>query len=400
MMRRLMYLILGVMALLPAPGSDAQELPILVVTWAEDGVLYFWQEGDTEPRAIGGNNAGAPQLSPNGQRIAFKRSAITATTATGSLWVVNIDGTGEQQLYAAAPDMVGQIEWLDNDTLLFNTIHYVEMGLLENNDLLLADITTTQVDELFPAGEGGQFHIGPEGQITLVRSGSYQGDPGTIHYLTTPDYTLIDLLSYPSVATASEYPFYADIHWINSTTLLTAIPAPDLVYHEDALDEYPTRLYRLTMDGMSEEIGTVPASFFGPPRWSADGAYVTFLQRTGTAADLTFELWLAAGDGTGAERYDLTQQSPVWTSGSARFLYPHAGSIWLGAPGSEPVERVAQGSMLLLPTILARGDESILIYVRLIEETMELVVAGLEGEATAFASVSRPVSFHARLINP
>jgi hypothetical protein len=399
MMRRLMYLILGVMALLPAPGSDAQESPILMVTWAEDGVLYLWREGDAQPRALGGNNAGLPQLSPDGQRIAFKRTPITDTGVTGSLWVVNVDGTGEQQLYDAAPDVVGQVEWRDNEVLLFNTVRYLEIGLRENDDLLLANVITAQVNELLPAGEGGQFHIGPEGEVVLVQPGAYQGDPGTIRYLA-PDDLLIDLLAYDGVSTASEYAFYADVQWINSTTLLTAIPDADLIYQEETLDEYPTRLYRLTTDGTSEAIGAVPASFFGQPRWSADGAYLTFLQRTGTAADLTFELWLAAGDGTGAERYDLTQQSPVWDTGSARFLYPYAGSIWIGEPANEPVERVSEGSMLFLPTVLARGDEPILIYVRLIEETMELVYAGLEGEATAFASVSRPVTFHARLINP
>lgn len=360
----------------------AQNAPGLVVAWVDGGDLMRWEGGEVEQIA---EFAAWPYLSPDGEKIAFTRAGDDGKMLSSSLWLWDAETRQEKQLFSihelptdadSASRWIHKIEWLDSARLLFNTIYDNPMMFDSLNDLWQVNIETGEVSQLRTMGNGGDFTVSLDGEhIALVIPGTYEVSSSQISIVNTETFEGIEMLTFPAVSTASEYHFYPPVFWeADRQALRVAIPDPDAIYHDG--EGLPVSLWRVTIHGESEKIGEVPASFFGLPVWSFDGQHLLYMQRIGGATSNTFNLMLAAGDGTNPLVYASgeagTIGSPRWLPDAPQFVFNQGevGAYWLGASDTPPT-RLA--GMLYSPLFLENGW-----YVY--EEAGELHYARLGGD--------------------
>ncbi len=355
-----LLLILAACAPAPTPTPSPTHAPTpsagrLSAVWVDGGNLLVWRTGEDFPRRIASGAVIQPRLNPDGSRVAFTRGPRGSAL---SLWVADLDGVAEREL--AGPDrlavdldtsqssrQIGQVAWLDPHTLFFNTLIVPTTagpGGGKADDLWRADAQTGAVTRLLADGQGGDFAISPDGAaLALVTPGFYGAAQGLIRLVDPQGQPLAELLSFEAVSTASEYAFYPNPHWLpDSSALLVAIPDRDLIYPPGA-GETPrlAALWRLEPDGPATQIGGVPATFFGLPRWSPDGAWLTYLQQEGDPAENRLTLVLAQGDGTqptpivsGAVG---ALEPPLWDGDGFTYTFGAPGQVWRVQPGRPPV---------------------------------------------------------------
>ena len=344
----------------PTPIESAGQAG-LVVAWIDGGNLVVWRTGETLPRRIAAGSAIRPVLSPDGAHVAFTRGPQGQALA---LWVAGVDGVAEREL--AGPDLldadsdsdqftrqIGQVAWLDARRVIFNTLRVPRTpgpGGGKADDLWRADVLTGAAERLLPDGEGGDFSLSPDGtRLALVTPGQYDGDLGLIRLVDIQGQPVAELLRFDAVSTASEYAFYPEPHWLPaSSALRIAIPHPDLIYPPTAGQTPPTvALWELSLDGTAQTLGTVPATFFGQPTWSADGTWLTYLRQEGDPADNRLTLVLAAGDGS--DPLDVVSGSagslapPTWDAGGFTYTAGQPGEVWRVVPGLPPTRFPAAG---------------------------------------------------------
>ncbi len=318
------------------------------VAWIENGDLMSWQQSTGEVRRIASGGVVHPYIAPDGQNIAFTRGPQGVAE---SLWVVDTVGTAEQEIasrnngirpVAAGRPLVGQVGWLDDDTLFFNTLAQTTNDLSARDDLYRAEIRTREVSLILPPTEGGAFTFSPDRQLMVtVYPGTYNRRDGVIRVLDPLGQSQDNLLFFDGVSTGASYKFYPEIFWMpDSSAVLVALPDPDLVYDESAVPA--TELWRLPVETPSdrEQIGTVEASFFGLPRWSWDTAAIVFMRRAQGATDNTFELYIADTNGDNAQLYATGEagnlQPPQWIDDTANFAFQQDDALWLGSPNAAP----------------------------------------------------------------
>lgn len=386
--RWLAYLILCLLvaACNPSQPERAASAGELTVAWVQGGDLYVWRAGD-DPHTAASGNIVRPLLSPDGARIAFTRGGQGET-----LWVVEADGSNERQI--DAPPLIGQVAWLDGETLYFNTLESNPLGPIPREDLHRADISTGEITPIQP---GGNFSISPDGEhIAVVHAGEYGEENGRIQVIDPlAERDSVDALDFPAVSTGATYRFYPRIQWADSETFWVAIPHPDAIYNDGKPDAPQVALWRLSVDGTREQIGAAGASFFGLPRWSADGGALVYLQRIETPNQLA--LYTADGDGSNpvqVARGEVgTLQPPLWLGESRRFAYIHGDALWLGEPGEEP-ERWLD-SVLGEPVVAGTW----IVFAAGRDETFELRYARIDGQDDASTLIadtgSAPVVFDA-----
>jgi hypothetical protein len=284
----------------------------LVAAWVEAGNLLVWRQGEEMARRVASGGVIRPFVAPNGEHVAFTRGPGGLPQ---TLWVVDTNGTAERQLAGPGDPVtfggdtqVGDVGWLDDSVLYFNTLRATGPAYLPKNDLYRANIRTREAALILPPGEGGRFHFSPDGRwVAVVYPGTYSRQDGRIG-LVDPlgQQDTQDLLFFVGVASGAEQPFYPRVQWLpDSETLLAAVPDADLIYSDTGAveDLPPTRLWRIPVGAPSDRVlqGTVQASFFGLPRWSDDGGHMLFVQRKpGTNV---FTILLADGDGTNPVPY-------------------------------------------------------------------------------------------------
>ncbi len=387
---------------IPTPTPTTAPTPVeagrLVVTWVESGNLMIWRSGEEFPRRIASGAVVRPVLSPDGAYIAFTRGPQGSTLA---LWAADAEGIAERELIgpdALAVDVdtaqytrqIGQIGWLDDHTVLFNTVLVPQLpgpGGGKADDLWRADVLTGEATRLLPDGQGGDFTISPDGSlIALTTPGIYGAEQGRIRLTDAQGQAMTDLLRFDAVSTASEYAFYPGMHWLpDSQALLTAIPDPDLVY--PAAQGQPPRtvaLWRLNVEGSATPIGDVPATFFGLPRWSPDGTWMTYLEQVGDPATNTLGLVLARGDGSQPARL-LTGtagslEPPQWSAAGFTYTFGAPGDLWLGRPGAAPVRFPADGESAFA---LTWADPTTAVYATAPTAPYELRLADLNNPIPA-----------------
>jgi len=343
---KFLWIVLLVLFGMPARAQDAALPDGLVVAWvAEDGMLAQVGQGAALPVPTAGLVVDIA-VAPDGQHIALTSAEDLRLPL--ELWSVGVDGASLQRLVAqdglAAsaddPAYIANVVWLDATTILFSTVHQGSFGLQPQDDLWRADIDSGAVARLLPSGEGGQFSVSPDRQqVLVITAGAYGAADGRISLLDARTGGLSDLFTFPAVSTASEYRFYPQVFWdADSTAVHVAIPDKDLVY--DDVNSPPVALWRLDIDGEPAQIGAVPASFFGLPQWSDDGAYLLYLQRLGAATSNQFALLVA--DGNGEDTTTMTTGeagsfgTPTWIPGSTQFVYAQSepGAHRLASPGA------------------------------------------------------------------
>ncbi len=349
--------------LLFAP-TVAQDALGLVIAWVDDGDLWRWSGGEAERIA---EFAIRPIVSPDGTKIAFTLSNSNENRSPYSLWIWDSETREEKPIFSigdlsaedeAPTRWIDKIAWLDSARLLVNTAHDNPMMFDSLNDLWLVNIETGDVRQLRSSGFGGDFTISPDGKyVALMTSGTYDGSSSQISIVNSKTFEEVAALTFPTVSMASEMRFYPEIFWeADGQGLRVAIPDADAIYTDDG--SLPVALWRVTINGETEKIGEVPASFFGLPRWSFDGQHLLYMQRVGGATSNTFEMMLAAGDGTNPLVYARgeagTIGSPRWLTDAPEFVFNQgeAGAYWLGA-SDKPPARLA--GMLYRPLFLENG---------------------------------------------
>jgi Tol biopolymer transport system component len=351
------------------PSPDNVRLPDnLVVAWIESRNLFSRTgEGAPVQLTITGD-ALIPYLSPDGQHIAYSHGDGDLAT---ELSLVNFSDGKVRDLISSkslsadtnAPLLISQLRWLDNSSLYFNTIQNTSFGQDRRDDLWRVNIQTGEVFMLLAPGEGGTFSSSPDRQwIAIISAGTYDHDDAHIRLLNAATGSLQEILAFPAVSTGSEYRFYPQVFWeTDSHAFRVAIPDKDLIY--DEINSSSVVLWSIGIDGSSEKIGSVPASFFGLPSWSGNGQNLIYLRRAGALTDNQFDMLLADGNGDNPVNYVSGEAGsfgfPTWIPNANQFIYAlgEPGSYWLGSPDAQPIS-VAE--KMFNPTFLEDGQ---IVYV-------------------------------------
>jgi dipeptidyl aminopeptidase/acylaminoacyl peptidase len=389
--RKWIGLFLLFIALLSAHPSIAQvKTGQLTVAWVENGSLMVWKEAEATGQELVSGDVNYPYIAPDGEHIAFARGFLP-----NELWVIEENGAGEQKVVDASQFTPGdgtpflaQISWSNNSTIFFNTLRQNAFGLQPQNDLWRVDIQTGETTIILDANEGGSFSISPDRKtVAVIYPGRYAEPNGRIRLVNVDTLVWQDIFTFTGISSGSEAAFYPEMFWeADSSTVRVAIPDKDLVY--DDINAPPTDLWRITVDGQSEKIGSVQASFFGQPHWSSDGNNLTYLERTGEATSNQFALMVSDGDGRNAAEYARGEAgkigSPVWIHGTDQFVYAYdaPGTYWIGRVGSSPFRlsenflslRFVDATSYLFITTQANSFE--LHYARLDEDHSTLIAAG------------------------
>jgi len=353
----------GQTASTPAPTTPAPSLPggTLTVAWAAGGDLFTWRSDDALPRRIASGGVIRPFLSPDGAWVAYLRGPDGDPR---TLWVSDTPGANERQLIDAIALPIGdtsrrllEIVWsADSGTLYFNTLTGESINIRPADDLWRVAVRTGTAERLLADGEGGAMALSPDGShLALTSAGDYTqpGEPlrtpGRVVFYTLTTRERRVALEFAPVATASERRWTPALRWTpDSSSLWVAIPPAELVY--GGSDSVMTALWRLPVAGDAIQTGQVDADFFGLPAFSADGAWIVYLQRRRAPDQEAITLMVAQSDGANAATYLEgpigTLTLPEWLPGSARFVVVNGapGTRWIGGPGGTPVRFPAEGA--------------------------------------------------------
>ncbi|MCB9452944.1 MAG: PD40 domain-containing protein [Anaerolineaceae bacterium] len=401
----LLCLLLAACSLSAAPATPSYVPPsmtdkTLVVAWVENGNLVVWTQGEDLPRRVASGGVIRPYLAPDGAHIAFTRGPGGEPQ---SLWVVDSAGQAEQELvpndrlrpFQGGRPVIGEVAWLDNEVLYFNTGQVYATGQERQDDLWRANRRTREVVLILPRTDGGQFAISPDRQlIAVVYPGTYGRQDGRIRIVDPLGLRdARDLLFFTGVSTGAEYKFYPDVFWeTDSSALRVAIPDPDLVY--DDVNSPPADLWRLGVDGTRERLGAASASFFGLPQWAESGFGLVYLRRMDAATSNRFELVVANGDGTEATGYITGEVGelgpPSWLPDSSQFAFVQGepGTYWLGRQGAPPRRLPDDRSAMFNPVFV--GDDSY-VYASAQTDSFEVRYARLDSASVTIATVNSPV---------
>lgn len=275
----------------PSPTPELEE-PQLQIAYI-DGNAYLWTEAEGVTQLTQADNIYDLRLSPDGQLLAYLHPIdpervelrLVATDGSDDRLLVSIQNL-EELVPDNEPVGIYNFEWHpDGDYLAFNT-HIIGYGLRQNDDLHLVNVKTGSITTLLPPGQGGEFYYSPDGEtIALVTSGDYMNLPGKISLVKADGSQRHDaLITFPSVLTYSEAPFYPPLAWSpDSSFLLVAIPSPD----HFATDASIT-VWRVPTDGSAaDDLFTIETSFFlsGLPVFSPDLSQVAYQQQIGQPDD-------------------------------------------------------------------------------------------------------------------
>lgn len=383
------------------PGTrPAPDAPLLSVAWVDGGNLITWTNRALDARRIASGGVIRPFLAPDGSAVAYLRGPAGDAL---SLWISDVAGASERQFVdsaaltasPAAPRRLNQVVWARaGDRLFFNTVIGGGLDARPADDLWQVDVGIGAVTRLLADGAGGQMTLAPDGaRLALAAAGEYApaGEAGGVP-LTIAVYEIAsgdrrDLLRAPAVATASQSRWYPALRWLPAgDALRVAIPEPDLVYGQG-----DTTLWHLPLIDAPQELGTVPADFFGLPRFAPSGAWITYLRRR-TAPDQTdLALLLAEADGSGAVEYARgtigALTPPTWhpTEDVFTFSQGEPDARWLGQPGAVP-GRIPTASVTV--QALHWLDAQTFVFVSAFGESFTLNLGRRDGAepVSAFAS--------------
>ena len=313
----------------PLPSPTRPPPAVLRIVYTDNHDVWLI-EGNNPPSQL--TNVGSVDqvfISSDGMKVAYTRRLNYESPA--EVRSVNIDGSGDAviltpaQLNAIFP--VG--DFLYNDLaniafvpgthkLMFNTRAIAEgPGLIKHDNVLLLDADTGVISTLFPAGEGGDFVISPDGsQVAILRYSSIS--------LVNIDGTNLrsNLVEYTPVMTYSEFLYYAQPVWTaDSSALGVAIPSQDFL-SPDASGS----IWRIPAHGgEAVNLGTISGDFyfsqaFTEPLLSPNLLRVAFWRETD---DFNVrDLILANPDGSAQTIYATSEMQWLgWAPSSVYFVY-------------------------------------------------------------------------------
>jgi hypothetical protein len=312
----------------PTPTLEPEQ-PEIQIAYI-DGDAFIWSESDGSVQVTQSGSIYDLRISPDGNHLAYLRLIDFERV---ELRLVKVDGSDDRLLVGVQaleellphdePVGIFSFEWLPaGDYLAFNT-HIIGYGLIKNDDLHLVNVESGSITTLLPPGQGGEFYYSPDGkQIALVTSGDYMDLPGMISLVDSDGRNRRDaLVTFPSVLTYSEVPFYPSLAWSpDSRFILVAIPSPDPLAAEASIT-----LWRISADAAEVvELLIIDTSFFlsGLPFFSPDLTHVAYLQNVGEPDDPWFNLHiLRLVDLEDALYYDGLVEYFFWIPSTNQFAF-------------------------------------------------------------------------------
>jgi Tol biopolymer transport system component len=275
----------------PSPAPSPQVAGELVV-YAQDDTLWAYDGQETRMLSTGGP-AYAPLLSPDGQRVVYRRPETPTELSTDpfSLWLLDLETEEETAVDLTVlppysfefegrnlglPRWPRQIAWLpDGETLLFNTwvdFSAIGPGRLLSDDLWQGDAATGAVRLLSPEKEPpASFTLSPDGNWLLLNR------PTRIEALELGTGVRRTLLEFPMVLTYSEYNWLPEPHWLPSgrTAYVAIAPA-------DPMQAATFGLWQLDVEaGVAEQFDQVEGMVYARSpdgrSWSPDGTRLAFV---------------------------------------------------------------------------------------------------------------------------
>lgn len=303
---------------------------VLSVAYVKDGNVWLWRQGnDAIPLTTSGNVVNVT-LSTDGKVVAFQRNV---DEFHAELWSVNSDASEEHLLISKDEfNSYDRDKWLEEaksllpyrfdfipntHILAFNTrLAFEGPGLVIFDDLRLVNSDTLEKMTLLPHGQGGEFIYSPNGQEIAISTAT------SISLVHTDGTNRREVLTYPMVATYSEYSFYAMPIWAaDSSSLRVAIPPADPLGEP----RQPTTLWTIPIDGNpASQIGSIMAAPFSGAEncISPDLSHLAYASEVGDPAENLRDFHLA--DTTGANQVTLLNNQHIafssWAPDSQHFI--------------------------------------------------------------------------------
>lgn len=255
-----------------------------VAAWIFNGQLWV-SDGTGDAELLSEGFVLQATLSPNEDYIA---AILNRGTNPDDLLVIFEVETGESVLQVES-EMLPITEneqlsfsrpiWINESTIWFNTIALFEgpPGFENRYDIHEVDLEGNII-ERFAAGTGGDIILSPDREkVAITRAGDYQ-NPNQLSMIQIIDVDngnpLSNVFEFPAVATGSEITWSPTIQWnTDSTSIVFAIPTPDLIYATDSLP--PSQICRLSVEDSvicSDEEISYPAQ----PVWNDDLTRIAF----------------------------------------------------------------------------------------------------------------------------
>jgi hypothetical protein len=384
----------------PTPTLEPEQ-PEIQIAYI-DGDAFIWSESDGSVQVTQSGSIYDLRISPDGNHLAYLRLIDFERV---ELRLVKVDGSDDRLLVGVQaleellphdePVGIFSFEWLPaGDYLAFNT-HIIGYGLIKNDDLHLVNVESGSITTLLPPGQGGEFYYSPDGkQIALVTSGDYMDLPGMISLVDSDGRNRRDaLVTFPSVLTYSEVPFYPSLAWSpDSRFILVAIPSPDPLAAEASIT-----LWRISADAAEVvELLIIDTSFFlsGLPFFSSDLTHVAYLQNVGEPDDPWFNLHiLRLVDLEDALYYDGLVEYFFWIPSTNQFAFVSGEpKLILGSFSEPPVPTdltwnhglVWIDSQSYLLTEMDSTNQVLLVYRITLDGEQQLLFELKSGMATVF----------------
>jgi hypothetical protein len=316
----------------------------LQIAYVVGGNVHFWEEGGVGIQLTDTGDVLDVIISDD-SRVAVFTTRVDEYTE--ELWAVNTDGSdlrhlvGEDDfaMMVTHQDAIGavpyQIDFVPGThRIAFNTrLLFEGPGLLLQDDLWMVDVDDPGIPKsILPLGQGGAFSYSRDGRkIALVR-------PDQISIFDSAGSTRIDLHSFPTVITYSEYQYYPPVSWtLDSSALRAIIPPPDPL----AEPASTTQVLHLQADGSESRL---LANFEMVPFFSNEAALSPDTNRLAYVAPgfsgdpYSGILRIVNADGTENVEYDGGQiQFLGWSPDNRRFIYTVNDSPNIGEVGSHAV---------------------------------------------------------------
>ena len=121
---------------------------------------------------------------------------------------------------------IKQVDWLDGQTVYFNTEQRYDSGSVSDDDLYRVELDGSDPQLILPPGAGGNFAISPDGQqIAVVRAGVYDTQKGQVALLDPLGAQVNGKLTFTALSVPSEAPFYLPLSWSEDSSFVR-VPVP------------------------------------------------------------------------------------------------------------------------------------------------------------------------------
>jgi Tol biopolymer transport system component len=338
------------------PSAAAQHRPS--VAFVQAGQLWLASPGTGPRQLTTSGGVEMVRISSDGRRIIFTYRPKPDDPA--ELRALNADGTNETILLTPAQmdsleppagfvthNEPSQMIFIPGSHALLLNLRGVAQGpgLLKYDDLWRLDADGGSLTPIFPAGQGGDITISPDGTTMTISR------PESIGMSSIDGSRLrSDLITFPIITTYSEYSFRPHVGWNpDSQAAGVVIPSPD------PLAAAPTgEVWVIARDGgLASRLAMIPGQFFffgqgSPSLLSPDLSRVAFVRQTPTANQS--ELLIANADGSDEMGYGTGSYRWLgWSPDSRHFAFistlASGPMIMVGSIGEAPAP-VAPGQSL------------------------------------------------------